>query len=70
MKHTVLIVDDEESIRFSLQGVLEDEGFNTILAATGEEALKILAGKEGIDIILLDIWLPGSSGLALLQNSL
>jgi len=68
MKDCVLIVDDEESIRSSLQGVLEDEGFNTILAATGEEALKILAGKEEVDIILLDVWLPGRDGLDVLKD--
>jgi two-component system nitrogen regulation response regulator NtrX len=58
----LLIVDDEASIRQTLKGVLEDEGYTTIGAASGEAALETLA-KHNIDLVLLDIWLPHMDGL-------
>ena len=67
MKRTILIVDDEESIRFSLKGGLEDEGYNTLLAGTGEEGLQIIENNE-VDLILLDIWMPGKDGLQILEE--
>ncbi|MGO9515771.1 MAG: response regulator [Candidatus Korobacteraceae bacterium] len=65
--HTILIVDDESQIRSSLQGVLEDEGYKTLLAATGEECIDALRHKS-VDVVLLDIWLPGIDGLATLEK--
>ena len=65
--HTILIVDDESEIRSSLQGVLEDEGYKTVLAESGEECLTTLARKP-IDVVLLDIWLPGIDGLEALER--
>lgn len=62
----ILIVDDEESIRHSLQGILQDEGFTTIQASDGDEALTIL-NRESPDIVLLDVWLPGLDGIQALQ---
>ncbi|HOD69581.1 MAG: Transcriptional regulatory protein ZraR [Deltaproteobacteria bacterium ADurb.BinA179] len=67
MKRSILIVDDEESIRFSLKGGLEDEGYHTLLAANGEEALQIIESHE-VDLILLDIWMPGKDGLQILED--
>ncbi len=67
MKRTILIVDDEENIRLSLKGGLEDEGFATVLASCGEDALKIIEGQE-IDLVLLDIWMPGKDGLQVLEE--
>jgi len=67
MKHTILIVDDEESIRLSLKGGLEDEGFHTILAESGEEGLKTFQSHD-IDLVLLDIWLPKMDGLQVLEQ--
>ena len=64
---TILIVDDESQIRSSLQGVLEDEGYNTLLSETGEDALDTLRGKP-VDVVLLDIWLPGRDGLEVLEE--
>jgi two-component system, NtrC family, nitrogen regulation response regulator NtrX len=54
MKQTILIVDDEENIRLSLKGGLEDEGYNTLMAPSGEDAIKIIE-KQDVDLILLDI---------------
>ncbi|HEY4932094.1 MAG TPA: sigma-54 dependent transcriptional regulator, partial [Terriglobales bacterium] len=65
--HTILIVDDESEIRSSLQGVLEDEGYKTVLAESGEECLTSL-GRKPVDVVLLDIWLPGIDGLEALER--
>ena len=67
MKNTILIVDDEENIRLSLKGGLEDEGYNTLLASSGEEGFKIIE-KQEVDLILLDIWMPGKDGLQILEE--
>jgi two-component system nitrogen regulation response regulator NtrX len=63
----VLIVDDESAIRESLQGVLEDEGYKTVAAGSGEACLECL-GAQSFDVVLLDIWLPGMDGLDTLEN--
>jgi len=66
---TVLVVDDEDGIRFSLKGILEDEGFAVAEAATGEAGLAFLESGEGADLVFLDIWLPGQDGLAVLERA-
>jgi two-component system, NtrC family, nitrogen regulation response regulator NtrX len=65
--HSILIVDDESSIRESLQGVLEDEGYKASAAESGEACLEMLR-KQSFDVILLDIWLPGMDGLEALER--
>jgi len=64
---SILIVDDEDSIRLSLEGILEDEGFKTAFAATGEECLQIIQGEDP-DLVLLDIWMPGIDGLETIKK--
>lgn len=66
MKQKILIVDDEEDIRLSLTGILEDEGYEVIPAEDGEQALSYLHKQEP-DLIFLDIWLPGRDGLEILD---
>jgi len=63
----VLIVDDEESIRESLTGILHDEGFHTISATSGEEGLEICK-DEAPDLVLLDIWMSGIDGIETLRR--
>jgi two-component system nitrogen regulation response regulator NtrX len=63
----ILIVDDEPGIRQSLKGVLEDEGYKTSSAESGEACLETLA-ERAFDVILLDVWLPGIDGLETLQR--
>lgn len=58
----VLVVDDEEGIRESLSDIFEDEGYNVLTSGTGEDALK-KAKDNQVDLVLLDIWLPGIDGL-------
>ena len=62
MSKTILIVDDEKSILFSLEGILTDEGFEVQCESSGAAALERI--KETIpDLVLLDIWMPGMDGI-------
>jgi two-component system nitrogen regulation response regulator NtrX len=67
MNETILIVDDEEGIRAALGGILEDEGYKTLFAVDGVEALD-MARQEAPDLVLLDIWMPRMDGLETLQK--
>ncbi len=67
MTPTILIVDDESSIRMALQGILEDEGYRVTMANDGLDALSALQ-KEIPDLVLLDIWMPRLDGLETLQR--
>ncbi len=64
----VLVVDDEESIRRSLGGLLADEGFEVVSAADGEAALSVLRDDDEVDLVLLDIAMPGRDGMAILEE--
>jgi two-component system nitrogen regulation response regulator NtrX len=66
MNETILIVDDEESICQSLDAILSDEGYQVLVAGSGEEAVKIVE-EEMPQLVLLDIWLPGMDGLETLK---
>ena len=65
-KASILIIDDEEGIRFSLRGILEDEGYTVYDVPSGKKALSLLK-KQQIDICFLDVWLPEMDGLEVLQ---
>lgn len=67
MKKRILIVDDEESIRTSLSGVLSDEGYTVFSAADGAEALELVE-TERPHLILLDIWMPQIDGIEVLKK--
>ena len=67
MAARVLIVDDEEAIRFSLQGILEDEGYEILEAGSAEEGLALI-DSAAPDLVFLDIWLPGMDGLTALKR--
>jgi DNA-binding response OmpR family regulator len=58
----ILVVDDEFILRDLMRTVLEEEGFSVITAPDGEEALT-KANSEMPDLILLDLMMPGKSGL-------
>ncbi len=64
---SILVVDDEEGIRRSLRGILQDEGYRVLLAGEGESALRILE-DEPPDLVLLDIWMPGRDGMVVLEE--
>jgi two-component system nitrogen regulation response regulator NtrX len=63
----ILLIDDERSVRDSLRGVLEDEGYEVREAESGESALELIK-KERFDVIFLDVWLPGIDGIDVLMK--
>ncbi len=60
-KINVLMVDDEDQFRATTSKLLTKRGYNTTMAGTGEEAIKILKGKPH-DVVVLDIKMPGMDG--------
>ena len=62
----ILIVDDQAGIRILLNEVFQREGFQTILAANGLEALQLFG--EHVDGVILDMKIPGMNGLEILQH--
>ena len=63
----VLVVDDEESIRSVLRQALTDAGHHVLLASDGEQALELLRTND-IEVMLLDMRMPGLSGLDVLSE--
>ena len=66
-QNSILIVDDEISIRKSLKSILVDEGFKVHAVSSGEDCLNLLK-KTTYTIVLLDVWLPGIDGLEVLEK--
>jgi DNA-binding NtrC family response regulator len=64
---SILVIDDESAIRESLEVLLTLEGHTVRMAVDGEEGLRILE-QENFDLVLLDLALPGQSGLELLPQ--
>ena len=67
MEHSILIADDDDSIRFVLTKALEKEGHLVHAARNGSETLACL-DAEPIDVILLDIFMPDANGLELIES--
>ena len=63
----ILLVDDEDSIHLLYREELEEEGYAVHSAFTGEEALEKLSNTE-VDLIILDINMPGMNGLEALRK--
>jgi len=63
----ILIIDDEAGVRSSLAAVLRDEGYVVDTSASGEAGLEQVTAQPP-DLILLDIWLPGMDGIAVLER--
>ncbi len=61
MQHTLLLVDDEKTLRDTLEYTLRREGYRVLTAADGPEALRLAFG-EAPDLIILDIMMPGMNG--------
>lgn len=62
-------MDDEESIRRNLQVYLEDEGFEVVVAANGEEGLQALISSIMPDAVIVDLRLPGMDGNRFIQEA-
>jgi len=63
----VLIVDDDPAIRMLYKEELEDEGYDVIVASSGEEALTLF-DSEDPDVVTLDILMPGMDGIQVLRH--
>lgn len=66
-KANILIVDDEKSILDTMTGILEDEGYETATASSGEEGLAKFS-EISPDIVLLDVWMPDMDGIETLKH--
>jgi two-component system, NtrC family, nitrogen regulation response regulator NtrX len=64
---TILVVDDEPGVRTALTGVLHDEGYTVEAVSSGEACLDRVT-RGPVDLIVLDVWLPGMDGLATLAR--
>ena len=67
VKPRILVVDDEESIRRTLRMTLEYEGYDVLEASSGAEALETIE-RENLDLVFLDIKMPGMDGLEALEE--
>ena len=63
---SILITDDDDRCREALRDIMEPEGFRTLLASSGEEALDIVR-DVGVHLVLLDMHMPTLTGLQTLQ---
>lgn len=66
-KKSILVVDDEEIVRYSLVNILRNQGYEVEEVPSSEEALKLICGKQ-FHLVLTDLVLEGMSGLELLEN--
>jgi CheY-like chemotaxis protein len=69
-RHTILVVDDDHDLRESLRDILEDEGFETLGACNGQEAIDLLKSDSHPKprVILLDIMMPAMTGLDVMDR--
>jgi len=63
----VLIVEDNEEIRYILDFMAQREGMQSILAKDGAEAERLIKGQPVVDVILLDVMLPYKNGVELIS---
>src|SRR5262245_6452652 len=64
--YSILITDDDQGCRESLRSIVEPEGYRTVLASSGEEALDIVQDEQ-IHLALLDMYMPTLTGLETIQ---
>ena len=67
MGHRILVVDDEQSIRTIVEYALKEAGFEVVTAARGDDALAAME-RDPIDLVVLDVMLPGMDGLEVCQR--
>jgi two-component system response regulator AtoC len=61
----VLVVDDEDAMRFALSEIMEENGLEVVCAASTDEALRHV---DGVDVVVTDFAMPGRTGLELLDE--
>ena len=67
MGKKILIVEDEEGLRITMGDRLASEGYHVIEAKTGTQGIE-LGHNETIDLIILDVMLPGDDGITILKK--
>ena len=67
-RHYVMVVEDDSSLRESMVEALTDEGYDTLAAANGQEALELLEGGNTPCLILLDLMMPVMNGWTFLSQ--
>ena len=67
MKHRILVIDDEASVRDSLTMILEYDGYECTVAPSGKDGLRALQ-RESPDLVFLDVKMPGMDGLEVLRE--
>ena len=65
-QYKILVVDDNADIREVLQILLVSEGYQVVLAQSGEEALERM--DDAVDLVILDIMMPGMSGIRVCEK--
>ncbi len=65
---TILLVDDDASITSILEFILKQEGFNILIANNAKETMDIINSKAVIDLVFLDVKIPGIEGLELFKE--
>lgn len=66
-EYSVLVVDDEPGMRFLIGEILQEDGRTIHMAGTGQQALNLVE-REKIDLILLDVKMPGMNGIEVYKN--
>lgn len=67
MKHRILVIDDEAAVRESLKMILEYDGYDCLLAPSGDDGVERV-GKDSPDLVFLDVKMPGMDGLEALRR--
>jgi CheY-like chemotaxis protein len=67
-KKTVLLVEDHKYSLIVLKKMLEQSGINVIPVDNGQDAISVCQGKQNIDLVLMDIKMPGMNGYVALQE--
>ncbi len=68
MAHKILIVDDEPNILISLEYLMKREGFEVSVARDGLQAIAAIESDPPPDLVLLDVMMPGKTGLEVCQH--
>ena len=64
---SVLVIDDEDSLRAALRRNLQKSGYQVVEASEGRQAIQLLASSQ-VDLVLIDIFMPGKEGLETIRE--